>query len=72
MSPHTPSVTFTEIVVPLPNVPKSKLQNPVPNSTITSHPHLFKIVMPVKVDYFEQLLSPHPNQPLIKYVFCGF
>src|SRR5882724_9628671 len=68
---QSPSASFTEIVEPLPNVPTSKLHNPMPNSTITSHPHLFKIVTPVKVDRFEQLLSSHPNQPLVQSVCRG-
>jgi len=64
-------MTFTEIVAPLPNVPNSELLNPVPNSTISSHPHLFKIVMPIKVDRFEQLLQTHPNRPLVESVCRG-
>jgi len=65
-------VTFTEIATPLPNIPVSELLNPVPNSTLASHPHLFKIVTPVNVDKLEQLLVSHPNRPLVKSVCCGF
>src|SRR5882724_11230954 len=72
MSLCTPSVSFTEIVDPLPNVPISKLHNPVPNSTITSHPHLFKIITLVKVDRFEQLLATRPDQSLIQSMCQGF
>ena len=50
----------------------SGLHNPIPNLTIMSHPHLFKIVTPVKVDRLEQLLTTHPNQPLIQSVCLGF
>ena len=67
----TPSATFTEIAAPLPDVPPSESCNHIPNSTITSHPHLFKIVMPIKVDCFEQCLSSHPNWPLIDSVCWG-
>ena len=38
MSPCTPSMTFTEIVSPLPHIPTTKLHNPIPNTTVTSHP----------------------------------
>ena len=63
-SSHTPSASFTEIVEPLPNMPTSELHNPIP-STIASHPQLFKIITPVNVDQFKQLLSSHPNQLLV-------
>src|SRR5882672_9213089 len=49
-SPCTPSATFTEIASPLSDVPTTELHNPVPNSTIAAHPHLSKIITPVKVD----------------------
>ena len=64
-------MTFTEIVAPLPNVPNSELLNPVPNSTISSHLHLFKIVTPIKVEQFEQLLESHLNHPLVTSICHG-
>jgi len=70
-SPQTPSASFTEIAAPLPDIPSSEIHNSIPNSTISSHPHLFKIVTPIKVDHFELLLASHPNQPLIKSVVQG-
>jgi len=71
-SPRTPSTSFTEIASPLPHVPTAKLHNIIPNTTIASHPHLFKIVTPVKVDRLEQLLASHPNQALVRSVCCSF
>src|SRR5882724_4311632 len=70
-SPQTPSATYTEIAAPLPDVPPSESRNPIPNLTITTHPHLFKIVTPIKVHRFEQLLSSHPNRPLVGSICCG-
>ena len=53
-------------------VPPTKLHNPVLNTMIASHPHLFKIITLVKVDRFEELLALHPNQRLVKSVCHGF
>jgi len=69
VSPQTPSAMFTEIVTPLPNFPLFETCNPISNSTISSHPHLF--ITPIKVDMFEQLLASHPNSPLFDSVFEG-
>jgi len=35
------------------------------------YPHLFKIVMPIKVDVFRTLLMTHPNQPFIESICKG-
>jgi hypothetical protein len=44
--------------------------------TIVQNPHLFKIITPINVEWFEALLITHPNQPFIKPVIeglrCGF
>src|SRR5882724_10849331 len=70
-SPRTPSAMYTEIAAPLPDIPPSESHNPIPNLTIATHPHLFKIVTPIKVHRFEQLLSSHPNQLLMGSVCHG-
>ncbi|KDQ52375.1 hypothetical protein JAAARDRAFT_198293 [Jaapia argillacea MUCL 33604] len=56
---------------PIPNVPPQELSNPVVLNTISSHPHLFKIVTPINVDEFENLTRGHPNQALIQSVVKG-
>jgi len=35
------------------------------------NPHLFKIIMPIKVDQFEDLLKTHPNCPFVDSVCYG-
>ena len=35
------------------------------------NPHLFKIVTPIKVDQFEDLLKTHPNRPFVDSVCYG-
>src|SRR5882724_13320611 len=62
---------YTEIAAPLLDIPPSESGNPIPNLTITTHPQLFKIITPIKVHRFEQLLSSHPNRPLIGSVCHG-
>jgi len=59
--PHSLSATLTEIALPLPSMPSSKLLNGTATSTLASHLHLFKIVMPISAARFEQLLESHPN-----------
>ncbi|KAH9911022.1 uncharacterized protein BXZ73DRAFT_2249, partial [Epithele typhae] len=53
---------------PLPSPPVSYLVDPIASATITSRPDLFKIVTPIKVDRFAELLSDHPNQPFVRSV----
>ncbi|TEB27306.1 hypothetical protein FA13DRAFT_1634747 [Coprinellus micaceus] len=62
------AVTWTTIAKPLPLPPPSVLQDPVVSSTIEENPHLFRIVTPVKVGRFEQLLATHPNRPFVSSV----
>ena len=58
---HSPSATLTGIASPLPSMPPSELLNGTATSTLASHLHLFKIVMPISAARFEQLLESHPN-----------
>ena len=67
----TPSATFIELAEPLPSVPQSELLNLVPNATLIFHPHLFKIVTPINVNYLQTLPAAHPNQPLVESMCCG-
>ncbi|PIL35153.1 hypothetical protein GSI_02942 [Ganoderma sinense ZZ0214-1] len=52
-------------------VPDSILNDPVINDTLRSRPDLFKIVTPIKIDVFENLLSDHPNPAFIASVVKG-
>ena len=49
-------------------VPADEFDNLPAVETIDTHPHLFKITTPIKVDRLEVLLSDHPNQPAVKSV----
>jgi hypothetical protein len=67
----SPSAKSTEIDVPLPRPPAQELRNPVTYNTICSNPDLFKILTPINVDAFAELLRTHPNQPLVESVCTG-
>jgi hypothetical protein len=67
----SPTASWTELQPPLPTVPTSELKNHVVNKIIIDYPHLFKIVMPIKVDVFRKLLMTHPNQPFIESICKG-
>ena len=56
--------------VPRPSPPE-QLIHPASRQTVLSHPEIFKIVTPVKVEVFEDLLLDHPNQPFVKSVCDG-
>ncbi|OJT12050.1 hypothetical protein TRAPUB_11402 [Trametes pubescens] len=63
--------TFTSLSLthpPVPDVPESVREDPVVNATLANHPELFKIVTPINVDRFEELLEDHPNQDFVKSV----
>src|SRR5882672_2175385 len=64
-TPYSPSASLTEIACALPDVPDEELHNAVATSTLASHPQLFKIVTPILMDCFEQLLDWHPNWALV-------
>ena len=36
---------------------------------LETHPHLFKVVTPIDLNYFEELLTNHPNKELVSS-FC--
>ena len=68
-SPNTADWTLT--AKPLEEPPQSVMDDEVLTKTLREHPHLFKIVTPIRVDIFESYLSSHPNQPFVKSVCKG-
>ena len=56
---------------PVPVVPRDEFDNTAAVETINTHPHIFKITTPIKVDRFRELLSKHPNQPTVESVCCS-
>ncbi|KZT27374.1 hypothetical protein NEOLEDRAFT_1047065, partial [Neolentinus lepideus HHB14362 ss-1] len=56
---------------PVPDVPLQERSNLTALRTIAKHPELFKIVTPINVDRFEELLQTHPNRPLVNSVCKG-
>src|SRR5882724_10192994 len=69
--PSLPSATLTEIADPIPDIPDNELHNTAALATLNSHPHLFKIVTPIRVDRFESLLESHPNQLFVVSICKG-
>jgi hypothetical protein len=63
---------WTETAKPLPRPSPEQLMHPVVRETIEKNPELFKIVTPVKIEVFEDLLRDHPNRPFVKSVCDGF
>ncbi|KAI9056378.1 hypothetical protein FKP32DRAFT_1585873, partial [Trametes sanguinea] len=56
---------------PLADVPDAVRNDPIVNATLRSRPDLFKIVTPIHVDRFEQLVADHPNQDFAQSVVRG-
>lgn len=67
----TPSASATETAPPLPDVPAAAWNNKEAVRTISEHPDLLRIVSPINVDRFEQLLESHPNRALVASVCKG-
>lgn len=57
--PSTAHTSLTQFPVPSP--PQPEVNNPLDQSTIQSHSHLFQIVTPIKIDALAALLHTHPN-----------
>ena len=53
---------------PLPCPPLEEFSNRDAMKTIHDNRHLFKIVTPINVKRFEELLETHPNQPFVRFV----
>jgi hypothetical protein len=68
----TPSASFSEIAPLLPSIPENELTKRSALDTIAAHPHLFKIVTPIRYNRLSALLRSHPNRPLVDCVVDGF
>jgi hypothetical protein len=64
-------VEWTERAKPLPRPATVQLMHPVVRETIIQNPTLFKIITPVNLKVFEELLKDHPNQDFVKSVCVG-
>ena len=64
----SPTARRTITDAPLPRPPPEEFNNTEALSTIKLNPHLFRIVTPINVNRFEELLAPHPNQPFVQSV----
>jgi hypothetical protein len=53
---------------PLPRPPPEEFTNREAESTIRQYPHLFRIITPINVQRFEDLLQSHPNRPFVESV----
>ena len=68
----TPTIAdWSETAIPLPCPPLSELSNPIISQTISENLSLFKIITPINVNRFEDLLSDHPNQPFVRSICSG-
>jgi hypothetical protein len=61
---------WTESAMPLPDVLFEEFLNAEALSTITDNPPLFKIVTPINVTHFKELLVTHPK-PLFVNSGCA-
>ncbi|KEP45742.1 hypothetical protein V565_245120, partial [Rhizoctonia solani 123E] len=61
----SPSADSTVHAVPFPDVPDCELHNTAALDTINNNLHIFKIVTPLNVDCFKELLKTHPNRTLV-------
>lgn len=59
---------YMEVDPPVPHPSEKEYKNMDAMKTITAHPHLFKITMPIKVDKLEKCLETHPNQEFMQSV----
>jgi hypothetical protein len=62
---------WTESAKPLPMIPHKELANIEALKTIEDNPNLFKIITPINVNRFENLLKTHPNRPFVESVCKG-
>ena len=71
---ESPRKSFADVSLthpPVPDVPPDVRSDPVICATMIARPDLFKIVTPIKVDVFQDLLFDHPNQPFVLSVCRG-
>ena len=64
----SPTACCTLIDKPLPRPSPEELSNSEAMTTIRDNPQLFKIVTPINVLKFEQLLESHPNKPFVESI----
>jgi hypothetical protein len=62
---------WTERAKLLPRPSSVQIMHPVIRETIAQNPSLFKIVTPIKIKVFEDLLHDHPNKVFVKSVCDG-
>ena len=65
---YSPTARCTLTNAPLPRPDPDEFDNTEAMTTIQQNPHLFRIVTPIKVNRFEELLATHPNQPFVESV----
>ena len=69
---HMPSTTYTESAQPIPTIPQGDSKYSDISNTIMNNPDFFDIITPIIVNRFEELLSAHPNRPLVNSICHGF
>ena len=69
---HSPTALSTLSDRPLPRPPPQEFSNVEAMETIRDNPHLFKIITPINVDRFEELLASHPNSTFVQSVCTSF
>lgn len=67
---NSPTALSTTYEPPLPRPHPCEFR-PEIITTISQHPELFKIVTPIKIKCFEELLTSHPNRPFVNSVLTG-
>ena len=66
--PFSPTASCTLTDEPLPQPSPEEFQNSDAVTTIKNNPDLFRIITPIKVDRFEELLVSHPNKPFVESI----
>ena len=69
---HSPTALSTLSDRPLPRPPPQEFSNVEAMETIHDNPHLFKIITPINVDQFEELLASHLNSTFVQFVCTSF
>ncbi|KAG1727188.1 uncharacterized protein EDB91DRAFT_1254013 [Suillus paluster] len=64
----SPTTHSSEYAEPVPLPPLNEISDSDAARTIAQRPDLFRIVTPINVDRFKELLLDHPNQPFVKSV----
>jgi hypothetical protein len=64
----SPTAGCTQFDEPLPRPPEEEFNNSEALTTIRENSHLFKIITPINVNRFEELLKTHPNQSFVNSV----